>query len=276
MTAFVAAYDTENLEHCLAACRTIAEVHRRRGVPATFYIVGRLLEEHGAAYRELLDEPDLFEIASHTYSHRLLLDNAVCGRGVGPEEVHHQIFRGKELVEQTFERECLGLRPAVCFEKGLCGAPDVVAEMADAGLRYVSSRAWGPHCTVPAPLVQAHDYADEGHPELWEFPAHGWHENVLKGHNATPGRLLLWPPIYPETLRSGYVETPEEEFEVHRFFVDRAIEEDLEYVSLIWHPWSLRRLDPEMRMLEMVFAHVAERGMPCLRFEDLWRRRDSS
>lgn len=270
---FVPAYDTESAGACLQGCRQIARVHRQRGVPATFFIVGRLLETEGTAYRDLLDEPDLFEIASHTYSHKLLRNQGFAGPGVSPEQVHEEIHRGKALVEQCFERPCLGLRPGCGFEAGLRGAPEVLAEIAGAGLTYVSSRLWGPHSTVPAPLVQAHSYAEEGFPQLWEFPGHGWHENVLKGHNATPGRLLLWPPVYPEMQLPGYVRTPEEEFNVHRFFIDRAMAEGLEYVTLIWHPWSLYRFDPAMKMVELLLDYVAQQGLRFARFGELRRAR---
>ena len=275
MTALIPAYDTELAGGCLEACRKIARVHRQREIPTTFFIVGRLLESEGGAYKELLDEPAVFEIASHTYSHRMLRDHPICGPAVDADEARMEIVRGKELVEQTFERECLGMRPGCGFEDGLRGAPSVVAQVAQAGYRYVSSQAWGPYCTAPAPLAQAYTYAEEGQPGLWEFPCHGWHENVLKGHNATPARLLLWPPLYPELQPSGYVKTPDEEFQVHGFFMDRALEEGLEYVSLIWHPWSLDRFDPDMRMLELVFDHAARQGMPVLRFQDLWTRKAS-
>jgi hypothetical protein len=273
---FIPAYDTEHDGACLEACRKIARVHRDRGIPATFFIVGRLLQSAGRAFRELLDEPGLFEIASHTYSHMLLRDQPVAGRAVGPAAIHEEIFRGKQLVEDCFERPCLGMRPGCCFELGFRGLPEVLQEIASAGFRYVSSRAWGPHSTVPAPLVQAYNYAEEGFADLWEFPGHGWHENVLKGHNATPGRLLLWPPLYPEQQFAGYVKTPEEEFSVHRFFVDRAVAERLEYVSLIWHPWSLAKFDPAMRMLGFLFDHVRRQGLAFSRFEDLWRKRAST
>jgi len=276
MTAFVAAYDTEKSGECLAACRAITRVHRDRGIPATFFVVGRLLEQERADCLDLLDEEGLFEAASHSYSHRLVRDSPVSGKAADAETIHHELVRSLELVEEVFGRECLGLRTPVGFTDGLSGAPEVVAEAADAGYRYISSRAWGPHGTVPAPLEQAHTYADDGRPDLWEFPCHGWHENVLKGHDATPGRLLLWPPLYPQMQLHRYVKTPEEEFEVHRFFVDRAVEEGLEYVSLVWHPWSLGRFDPEMRMLDLLFDYVAEQGLPFLRFEDLWRRRSGA
>ena len=155
MTCFVPAYDTEKPVDCLEACRTITQVHHERGVPATFFVVGRLLEDERDLCKELLDEPTLFEVASHTYSHKLLRDHAVCGPAVDDREIRHQIYRSKELVEEVFGRECLGLRPACAFDVGLKGAPALVAEMVAAGLKYVSSRAWGPHCTVPAPLAGA-------------------------------------------------------------------------------------------------------------------------
>jgi len=40
-------------------------------------------------------------------------------------------------------------------------------------------------------------------------------------------------------------------------------------VSLIWHPWSLNRFDPEMRMLDMTFRYVRERGLALGTFADL-------
>lgn len=272
----VPAYDTEQPGACLDACRRIADVHRRRGIPATFFIVGKLLEGDGPAFRELLDEPGLFEIASHTYSHRMLRDHPICGPAAGAAEIREEVRRGKALVEDCFGRPCAGIRPGCGFERGLTGAPAVLDEIAAAGLGYVSSQAWGPHTTLPAPLAQAYTYEADGFGQLWELPAHGWHENVLKGHNATPGRLLLWPPVYAESQPARFVETPAEEFAVHRFFLDRAVADALEYVSLIWHPWSLGRFDPAMEMLELVFDHAAAQGMSFARYEDLWRSRQAA
>lgn len=77
MTVYVAAYDTESPK-CLAACRKIVEMHRKYDVPASFFIVGKVLEANPDEYRELLDDP-FFEIASHTYSHKMLRNHPICG-----------------------------------------------------------------------------------------------------------------------------------------------------------------------------------------------------
>src|SRR5207248_228040 len=133
VTAFIAAYDTEAPERCLEACRAITAVHERMGIPATFYVVGKLLEEEGDEYRALLGESPLYEIASHTYSHRMLRDHPFCGPAVDADGRWVEVFLGKERIEQTFGRPCLGLRPGCSFDTGLRGDRDLVALVVKAG-----------------------------------------------------------------------------------------------------------------------------------------------
>jgi peptidoglycan/xylan/chitin deacetylase (PgdA/CDA1 family) len=260
MTLYIAAYDTES-PACLAACRKIVDVHRRFEMPATFFIQGQRLDENRAEYRELLDDP-LFEVASHTWSHKMLRDHPICGPAASPDEIREEIVRGVGIVEDVFERPCTGLRAGCCFVDGLRGTPDILAVVAEAGLRYVGTVAWGPDFTLPAPLNQPFSYADDGYPDIWELPAHGWHENLLKDNNRMgPARLTLWPPEMPEAIPPRFLETPDEEFDVNRIFLDRAARDELTFVSLIWHPWSLDRFDPDMRMLELTFAYVRNLGL---------------
>ncbi len=47
---------------------------------------------------------------------------------------------------------------------------------------------------------------------------------------------------------------------------------DLPYVSLIWHPWSLSRFDPDMRMLRLTFAYVLDCGLEPTTFAAEWER----
>ncbi len=260
MTAYIAAYDTEQAG-CLPGVRKIVEVHHRRKMPATFFLVGRTLQADAGEYRRLLDDP-LFEVASHTWSHGMLRDHPFCGPALPPARVAEEIARGVSAVEDVFQRPCLGLRPGCSFVEGLRGAPEVLRQVRQAKLRYLSSQAWGPDYSLPAPLNQPFRYAEDGFPELWELPTHGWHENLLKDYNRWgPRRLTLWPPLMPEAIPARFLKTPEEEYELYRVFLDAAAERGLTFVSLVWHPWSLVRFDPEMRMLEQVFDRVAELGL---------------
>ncbi|MBN1817248.1 MAG: polysaccharide deacetylase family protein [Sedimentisphaerales bacterium] len=262
-TRYIAAYDTESPD-CLAACRKIAEVHRRFEMPATFFILGRTLDANPKEYRRLLDDP-LFEIASHTYSHRMLRHHPFCGSAIPLEEKRKEIFEGKASVERVFERPCLGLRPGCGFDNALKGEPEVLEILRQAGIRYTSSLLWGPDYSLPALLREPFPYKEEGFPELWELPGHGWHENLLKDHNQWgPRRLTLWPSPFPEAIAGGFCKTPKDEFNINRIFLDRAAESGACFVSLIWHPWSLYKFDPDMKMLELTFTYVRRLGhQPC-------------
>ena len=262
-TRYIAAYDTESPD-CLDACRKIVEVHKRFGMPATFFILGRTLDANPAEYRSLLDHP-LFEIATHTNTHQMLCDNDFCGSAVSWEEKRNEIFKGKEAVEHVFERPCIGLRPGCGFDNALKGETEVLELLREAGIQYVSSLLWGPDYSLPALLREPFNYAEEGFPDIWELPGHGWHENLLKDHNRWgPRRLTLWPSPFPEAVPSGFCRTANDEFEVNKVFLDRAVKTNKSFVSLIWHPWSLRKFDPDMKMLELTFAHVRRIGLkPC-------------
>jgi peptidoglycan/xylan/chitin deacetylase (PgdA/CDA1 family) len=260
MPRYIAAYDTETT-HCYTACGRIVEVHREFDMPATFFIVGQWLQERPQAYRELLDDP-LFEIASHTWSHGLLKDNPYGGEALHGESLAREIRDGKRLIEDLFERPCLGLRTPFGFDDGMRGAPEALRLISQAGYRYVSSLGWGPDFTLPAPLHQPFNYAAEGHPDLWELPGHGWHENIIKNHSPL-GRPIrvAWPIERPERIPPGYLRTPAQEASLHRVFLEAAIRQNLSFVSLIWHPWSLGRFDPEMKMLRELFSYVRQSGL---------------
>jgi peptidoglycan/xylan/chitin deacetylase (PgdA/CDA1 family) len=60
----------------------------------------------------------LFEIASHTYSHRALRDNIFCGPEISDDDKIVEINRSKQIIENIMERPCLGLRPAFALMKG--------------------------------------------------------------------------------------------------------------------------------------------------------------
>jgi len=259
-TRYIAAYDTES-PGCLAACRRIVEIHKRFEMPATFFILGKTLDADPAEYRKLLDD-ELFEVASHTYSHQMLRDNDFCGPAVSMDERRKEIFKGKEAVERIFERPCIGMRPGCGFDNAFRGEPKVLALIQEAGFGYTSSLLWGPDYSLPALLREPFNYDAEGFGDLWELPGHGWHENLLKDHNRWgPRRLTLWPPPFPEAIPRRFCKTPQDEFEVNKVFLDRALKTEKPFVSLIWHPWSLAKFDPDMKMLELTFAHARHIGL---------------
>lgn len=262
MTMYIAAYDAESPD-CLEGVRRIVEVHEQHEMPATFFLVANLLEKQRDEYVALLRHHPLFEIACHSYSHMALVDAPRFAKAGPVEQFPHEIVDSKRLIEDTFGVAVTGFRPPCSGQDGLATAPEALRLLDSAGYKYVSSFAWGPDCSMPAPLVRPFTYAHQGYPSLWEIPACGWHENLLKGHNNIgPVLLCLFPPEMPEAIPDDYVKSPEEEFAVNnKPFTDRAIALDMPQLSFIWHPWSLHRLDPEMRMLDITFSYIRERNL---------------
>ena len=48
---------------------------------------------------------------------------------------------------------------------------------------------------------------------------------------------------------------------INKVVIDRAVVEELGFVSLIWHPWSLHRFDPTMEMLDLTFKYIRDLGL---------------
>lgn len=177
MPAFLPAYDAERPGACLTAARALVALHERLGLPATFFVVGELLRDE-PEWRHLLASP-LFEVASHTWSHKLLRPAPNGDPAVSDDERLEEITRGKQAVEDIFGRFCAGVRPANGYPEGLDGDRWLMGEVAQAGYQYVSSHLWGPGYT-PAPLRKPWRYGPPW-PGLWELPAHGPHDTA-PGH----------------------------------------------------------------------------------------------
>jgi peptidoglycan/xylan/chitin deacetylase (PgdA/CDA1 family) len=286
ITHFISAFDTERAatkHNCLTAWHEIGAALRRAKngpLPATAFVVGKLLEDFPDTCRGLMSRPEI-EVATHSYSHRVILPHPWAREAdidTCLETVVAEIKTGRRLVERIFGRECVGYRTAYGFdaEHGLRANPHVLKVIHEAGLHYVSSVLWGPDFSLPAQLCPPLTYADKGFPNLWEMPGHGWHENVLKGHsvihNNVPRRLIGFPQEYPELVPLRPVTTPLEEFQLYQAYIERAIEIGLPYVSFIWHPWSLHQFDPKMQMLDLLFKYVNEIGMEVSTFADEYHR----
>ncbi len=268
-STYIVAYDAET-ETCLEGLRRIVEVHEAHNMPATFFIVARLLETQGDEYRKLLGDHPLFEIASHTYTHALLRDHSICGAACPPEQRERELVESRKRLEDFFSCDVIGFRTPCGWDDGLAGDPDLVSLCHKAGYRYSSSLAWGPNMSLPALVRDPFTYAEQGHPDLWEIPASGWHDNVLKGNagGAGPWLLQLFPSLMPEAMIAAPIKNADEEFAMNRLFIDKACAQGTGHVSLIWHPWSLHKFDPEMTMLEKTFAYVRELGLLTATFRD--------
>lgn len=263
-TTYIASYDTES-QSCVENLETIVNVHKKHKMPATFFVVANILNSrNNLMIKKLLDDP-LFEVASHSYSHKVVLDHRVCGRA---GDARKEIVDSRKMLEDIFGKEITGFRTPCGYPEGLKGEKQLLELVNEAGYKYISSMLWGPGFSLPAEIVKSFSYEKEGYKNIWEIPGHGWHENVLKGHSKIAS-LISWPNKWPDVaIPKDYIKTPNEEFEINSYFLNTAKKEKKEHITFIWHPWSLGRFDKEMKMLDLTFSYVKEQEFRISTFRD--------
>src|SRR5690606_37613205 len=174
-TRFIASYDTES-QACIENLETIVDMHHKHNMPATFFIVSNILNNDNVdRVKNLLNDP-LFEIASHSFSHQVVLDHPVCGKA---EDARKEIVDSKKELEDMFGKELIGFRTPCGYPEGLRGEKGLLKLVDEAGYKYISTMLWGPGFSLPADIVESFTYENEGFKDIWEIPGHGWHENVL-------------------------------------------------------------------------------------------------
>jgi signal transduction histidine kinase len=137
------------------------------------------------------------------------------------------------------------------------------------GVRFVRSDGRGPDNTIPAPFTQPYWYSEDGFPELLELPLQYWHDNVLKGYTTAH---VLWPPLPPWGLPAAPPETPEEEFAVFRQGANYVLQTGLRVYQPTLHPWSICRMSPVARQIDLLLDYVREQGMEIVACAEVHRR----
>jgi len=239
-------YEGERLSECLAGIRAVAEVHLRAGAPATFFLVGRLVEQASQELRDLLDHP-IFDLQSHSYTHADLVEIAD-----DPVALHHELADSRQLIEDTFGRPVIGLTAPGGFTKGFAGQRNLLDGVWEAGYRYVRSAGLGPFDSVPAPITQPFWYTQDGFPDLLEFGLHAWHDNHLTGQPC----VSHWPPVLPWGLPSKMAQTAQEVYQAYAPGIDHIAEHDLLTYIPCLHPWSIYRVDRQAKQIELLLSHA--------------------
>ena len=270
MVVYVAAYDLEaEPGRSIPAAEAIASIHRKHDLPATFFVVARLLELAGDEYVRILND-ELFDIQCHSYSHRQLKTTAGAVADQSEEVLATEIDRAVEIIEDVFGRRPIGFTTPGGFTKGLQGEKVLLQRLWEAGIRYVRSDARGPNETIPAPPTQPYTYADDGFPELWELPPHDWHDNVLTWQTKAD-IPAAWPPVLPWGLPPSHPRDSQEWFEVYRRGVEWMAGADLVHYMPTMHPWSVWGFD-RGRGLDMLLGYVKGMGMEVVTCTQLYQR----
>ncbi len=260
------------IDEMLAGVSGICNVLDRQHVPATFFVVGLLLEKAGDDLVSLLGGNPLFDIESHTYSHWKIWK---ADQEVSMATFREELSRTSDLILEHFGRRPIGFCAPGNFYRGLRGKKAQLEVLREQGIRFIGSDGQGEKpVPSPAPMTQPYWYDEDGFPDLLELPLNGWHCNMLFNTGHQNDRWKPAPGFPDGRFLERLPGTAEEGFQVRRREFEYAIENKLIYAPCM-HPWSVYRFDPELTHLEKLIEMAGERNQPVVNCRQLYERYSS-
>jgi hypothetical protein len=262
-------------DEALAALTQFTLVLEQNDAPATFFVVGKLLERAGEEIAGLLKDNPAFDIGSHTYSHTDIIDDDPAALGRFSQE----LLLTSDLIFEHFGERPVGFCTPGGHYKGLQGHPGQLKILWDQGYRYIGSDNSGPpEQWHPSPITQPYWYTEEGFPELFEVPGTGWHCNYLfnTGHQNDDWKPA--PGLPDGTVLERLPVTVEEGFEVRSGEFRHCIENHLVYAPSM-HPWSVYRFDPELKHVDSLIRMARAEAVPvvnCRQLYEVYRDAEST
>jgi polysaccharide deacetylase family protein (PEP-CTERM system associated) len=193
---------------------TLLELLARRGVRATFFVLGWVARKHPEIVRQIVASGH--EVASHGMSHRLIYTQT-------PAEFQRETHDAKALLEDLAQKPVLGYRAATySITKQSLWALDILAEE---GFQYDSSIFPMRHDRygIPDAEPKPHVLTTPGGSRLVEFPISVLHYHGAKIPVAGGGYFRLFP------------------YRFTRWALRRLNQQQQEFVFYV-HPWEV---DPE-------------------------------
>lgn len=280
MKALVIGFDTEAdvfekqpygkaaMQKVVASLKTICRHLDDFDAPATFFLVGRLVEAAPSAFRRALANPK-YEIASHTYSHMGFKSVGTWKCPYTVAAIEHDIKRGLAVLEKVFREVTVkGICAPGNYYQGIQDRPDIQKMLVRLGMKYVCSDGRGPRDTIPSPFTQPYWYIKG---KLLEVAHTGWHCNMLNSLMTDP---TFWPPLPSTQLPPKKVETVAEQIAVYRREFNYAFNNNLIYAPTM-HPWSLYRFDPKIKALRSLLKWAGQKHVPVMTYgqvSDLYYR----
>jgi peptidoglycan/xylan/chitin deacetylase (PgdA/CDA1 family) len=238
----------------------LARLHEELQVPCTFFLCGRTLLHAVDAIEPLAASP-LFDIQQHTYSHVVFRDVRYQAYGAETEAVlpetppvalREELAWTSELIRKYLGRDCIGLRTPFGYYRGLRGRADLLAIVAGAGHRFVTSWGRNEENGNPTPWVQPFTYAEEGFPGILEIPFQFWLDGIwFDAHGYGEGRA------FGKALEGA---------------VDEIADQDLVFATA-FHEWcAVEANEEETGWIRGLIEHARRRDVEIMSYADYWRR----
>ncbi|HYD03350.1 MAG TPA: polysaccharide deacetylase family protein [Alphaproteobacteria bacterium] len=232
--------------------------------PRTFFILGQYLDKctetvNISRLREIYNKDNSkIDIQQHSYSHPAI--RKIAGRDdkipMNAKEFAADITKASNTIESIIGVRPYGLRTPLGYPHDLSDLPELVNELRNAGITYVSSDLrsisdW-PEDTLNGPLTknrQPHNYKNIGVPELIEIPSHGLQDVVF-----TEEMSMRFLGVHP---------WPENKIFDH--YNDILIQSDkidapVVSVALCLHPWAVMEYDKNLNIHKELITSAKDKG----------------
>lgn len=246
--------------------------------PRTHFLLGDYLARcaervPGTRLRSIYDRSNpLVDLQQHTYSH-------VCVRRIarreGDEIVSSEQFgadvrRASRVIREILGVQPCGLRTPKGYAEDLSSMPEVVGELARAGIRYVSSdlrsQPDGATENFEGRLSrerQPHTYAGIGFAGIVELPSHGQQDVIFtrsiaeRVHGGAPAEgaeiLAHYTGLFDQAERLA------------------AGGRDV-HIGLCLHPFAVMEYDPTLEIQRAIVERARERGVEVVSYHEAARR----
>jgi peptidoglycan/xylan/chitin deacetylase (PgdA/CDA1 family) len=255
------------IDEVVASVSSIVGVLKDHDAPATFFIVGKVLEHGGDRLAPILTSHPGIDIQSHSYSHLYIKS----GAPEMPETLRGELGRTADLIERHFGARPIGFCAPGNFYQGLQGCKPLLKVLWDEGYRFIGTDGEGPpERPMPAAMTQPYWYAADGFPDLLEVPVTGWHCNMLFN---TGGQSDNFQPQvgFPDgSILEAIPRTIDEGFAARAHEFQYAIDHGLVYAPA-YHPWSIYRFDPEMVHLGWLIEMARANDVPVRNCRQLYQ-----
>ena len=238
-----------NRDHEVASVRKLVALHTDQGVPATFFMLGKLVELEQRFKSIFRSRSDLIDVQQHTYSHSLVMEkNGFDRPRITPAQLKSEIRKTKSLIKDSYGVDCTGVRLPYTFKGGLKGHAALQKAVKEAGMMFVSSDNSSDDQKSPSFIsnpVQPYRYKNG----LIELPLNGFMDTSLLQAPWKSRKSLDLPSIFLEEFRF-------------------AVENRLVYAPG-FHPWALAMVDPKLDIIKNLIKEARRLGVEMMSYRML-------
>jgi peptidoglycan/xylan/chitin deacetylase (PgdA/CDA1 family) len=242
----------ECCDHEVASVRKLVALHKAKGVPATFFMLGRLVELEPRFKQIFRSRSGLIDLQQHTYSHSLVMEKPGFDRPmITAAQLKSEILKTSLLIKDAYGVVCTGVRLPYTYKGGLQGHAPLQKAIKDAGMSFVSSDNSSGDQKSPSFIsnpVQPYRYKNG----LIELPLNGFMDTSLLRPPWKSRKSLDLPSMFLEEFRF-------------------AVENSLVYAPG-FHPWALAMVDPKLDIIKNLIKEARRLGVEMMSYHGLCSR----